>query len=104
MFGVEAKVGLTIFSLPDEIISVLNTEDNLNEITNTGFRDNVEDIEISNFNILIDSDSFTYIVCKMSASNAHPCSNCKSTFHVICGKTNGEELAQLNAQKNRQNE
>jgi hypothetical protein len=29
MFGVEAKVGLTSFSLPDEIISKISTEDDL---------------------------------------------------------------------------
>jgi hypothetical protein len=37
-FGVEAKVGLTSSSLPDEIISKISTEDDLKDITNTGFR------------------------------------------------------------------
>jgi hypothetical protein len=35
---VEAKVGLTSSSLPDEIISKISTEDDLKDITNTGFR------------------------------------------------------------------
>jgi hypothetical protein len=26
-----------------------------------------------------------------STSNAHSCSKCSNTVHVICGKTNGEE-------------
>jgi hypothetical protein len=38
MFGVEAKVGLTSSSLPDDIISKISTEDDLKDITNTGFR------------------------------------------------------------------
>jgi hypothetical protein len=38
MFGVEAKVGLTSSSLPDEIISKISTEDDLKDSTNTGFR------------------------------------------------------------------
>ena len=38
MFGVEAKVGLTSSSLPDEIISKINTENDLKDSTNTGFR------------------------------------------------------------------
>jgi hypothetical protein len=36
MFGVEAKVGLTSSSLPDEIISKISTADDLKDITNTG--------------------------------------------------------------------
>jgi hypothetical protein len=39
MFGVEAKVGLTSSSLPDEIISKTSTEDDLKDSTNTGFYD-----------------------------------------------------------------
>ena len=38
MFGVEAKVGLTSSSIPDDIISKISTEDDLKDITNTGFR------------------------------------------------------------------
>jgi hypothetical protein len=38
MFGVEAKVGLTSSSLPDEIISKISTEDDLKDITHTGVR------------------------------------------------------------------
>ncbi|XP_071176328.1 SCAN domain-containing protein 3-like [Mytilus edulis] len=91
MFGVEAKVDLTTSSLPDEIISLLNTEDDLKDITNTGFRDNEEGMEINNINIPIDSDEITCIVCQKPASNAHSCSNCTSTVRVICGKANGEE-------------
>jgi hypothetical protein len=36
-------------------------------------------------------DSVTCIVCQKPASNAHSCSKCSNTVHVICGKTNGEE-------------
>ena len=47
MFGVEAKVGLTSSSLPDEIISKINTKDDLKDITNTGFRNDCDIIEIT---------------------------------------------------------
>lgn len=73
--------------MPYEIISLLNKEDDLKAITNTGFRDNEEDIEINNINIPIDSDKCTCIVCQKQVPNAHSCSNCKSTVHVMCGKT-----------------
>jgi hypothetical protein len=47
MFGVEAKVGLTSSSLPDEIISKISTEDDLKDITNTGVRNDFDIIEIT---------------------------------------------------------
>jgi hypothetical protein len=47
MFGVEAKVGLTSSSLPDEIISKISTEDDLKDSTNTGFRNDFDIIEIT---------------------------------------------------------
>jgi hypothetical protein len=47
MFGVEAKVGLTSTSLPDEIISKISTEDDLKDSTNTGFRNDFDIIEIT---------------------------------------------------------
>jgi hypothetical protein len=36
------------------------------------------------------TDSVTCIVCQKPASNAHSCSKCSNTVHVICGKTNEE--------------
>jgi hypothetical protein len=42
MFGVKAKVGLTSSSLPDEIISKINTGDDLKDITNTGVRNDFD--------------------------------------------------------------
>ena len=39
------------YSLPDEIILLLNTEDDLKDITNTGFRDEVEDFTSNDINI-----------------------------------------------------
>jgi hypothetical protein len=47
MFGVEAKVVLTSSSLPDEIISKISTEDDLKDSTNTGFRNDIDIIEIT---------------------------------------------------------
>jgi hypothetical protein len=47
MVGVEAKVGLTSSSLPDEIISKINTGDDLKDITNTGVRNDFDIIEIT---------------------------------------------------------
>ena len=92
MFGVEAKVDLTSSSLPDEIISKISTEEDLKDSTNTGFRNDFDIIEItdevSGTGI---TDSVTCIVCQKPASNAHSCSKCSNTVHVICGKTNGEE-------------
>jgi hypothetical protein len=92
MFGVEAKVGLTSSSLPDEIISKISTEDDLKDITNTGFRNDFDIIEITDeVSGTGNTDSVTCIVCQKPASNAHSCSKCSNTVHVICGKTNGEE-------------
>jgi hypothetical protein len=92
MFGVEAKVGLTSSSLPDEIISKISTEDDLKDITNTGFRNNFDIIEITDeISGTGNTDSVTCIVCQKPASNAHSCSKCSNTVHMICGKTNGEE-------------
>jgi hypothetical protein len=36
------KVGLISSSLPDEIISKISTEDDLKDITNTGFRNDFD--------------------------------------------------------------
>jgi hypothetical protein len=47
MFGVEAKVGLTSSSLPNEIISKISTEDDLKDSTSTGFRNDFDIIEIT---------------------------------------------------------
>jgi hypothetical protein len=92
MFGVEAKVGLTSSSLPDEIISKISTEDDLKDITNTGVRNDFDIIEITDeVSGTGNTDSVTCIVCQKPASNAHSCSKCSNTVHVICGKTNGEE-------------
>jgi hypothetical protein len=92
MFGVEAKVGLTSSSLPDEIISKISTEDDLKDITNTGVRNDFDIIEITDeVSGTGNTDNVTCIVCQKPASNAHSCSKCSNTVHVICGKTNGEE-------------
>ena len=92
MFGVEAKVGLISSSLPDEIISKISTEDDLKDSTNTGFRNDFDIIEITDeVSGTGNTDSVTCIVCQKPASNAHSCSKCSNTVHVICGKTNGEE-------------
>ena len=45
MFGVEAKVGLTSSSLPNEIISKISTEDYPKDSTNTGFRNDFDIVE-----------------------------------------------------------
>jgi hypothetical protein len=92
MFGVEAKVGLTSSSLPDAIISKIITEDDLKDSTNTGFRNDFDIIEITDeVSGTGNTDSVTCIVCQKPASNAHSCSKCSNTVHVICGKTDGEE-------------
>jgi hypothetical protein len=92
MFGVEAKVGLTSSSLPDEIISKISTEDDLKDVTNTGFRNDFDIIEITDeVSGTGNTNSVTFIVCQKPASNAHSCSKCSNTVRVICGKTNGEE-------------
>jgi hypothetical protein len=92
MFGVEAKVGLTSSSLPDEIISKISIDDDLKDSTNTGFRNDFDIIEITDeVSGTGNTDSVTCIVCQKPASNAHSCSKCSNTVHVICGKTNGEE-------------
>jgi hypothetical protein len=86
-FGVDAKVGLTSSSLPDEIISKISTEDDLKDITNTGFRNDFDIIEITDeVSDTGNTDSVTCIVCQKAASNAHSCSKCSNIVHVICGK------------------
>ena len=94
MFGVEAKVDLTSSSLPDEIISKISTEDDLKDSTNTGFRNDIDNIEITDeVSGTGNTDSVTCIVCQKPASNAHSCSKCSNTVHVICEKTNGEKAS-----------
>jgi hypothetical protein len=92
MLGVEAKVGLTSTSLPDEIISKISTEDDLKDITHTGVRNDFDIIEITDgVSGTGNTESVACIVCQKPAPNAHSCSICSNFVHVICGKTNGEE-------------
>jgi hypothetical protein len=66
--------------------------DDLKDITNTGVRNDFDIIEITDeISGTGNTESVTCIVCQKPASNAHSCSKCSNTVHVICGKTNGEE-------------
>ena len=57
-----------------------------------GFRNDFDIIEITDeVSGTGNTDSVTCIVSQKPASNAHSCSKCSNTVHVICGKTNGEE-------------
>ena len=83
MFGVQAKVGLTSSSLPDEIIKKISTEDILKDSTNTGFRNDFDIIEITDeVSGIGNTDSVTCIVCQKPASNTHLCSKNVATLYM----------------------
>jgi hypothetical protein len=79
MLGVEAKVGLTSTSLPDEIISKISTEDDLKDITHTGVRNDFDIIEITDgVSGTGNTESVACIVCQKPAPSAHSCSICSN--------------------------
>lgn len=95
MFGVDAKVGLTSSSLPDELISKIDTEEHLTYLANLELNTNTTDDEQTDDEQMDISEppanAETCIVCDKPASRAHSCDICKNTVHAICGKSVGEE-------------
>lgn len=102
MFGVDAKVGLASSSLPDELISKIDTEEHLADLANLELNANTPITDTDAEQIQTDDEQMdiseppsvnaeTCIVCQKPASNAHSCNVCKNTVHAICGKSTGVE-------------
>ncbi|VDH95097.1 Hypothetical predicted protein [Mytilus galloprovincialis] len=96
MFGVDARVGLTSFSLPDELIAKIDSEEHLSDLANMELNINTDDENICTTDdeqMEISEPQPTEpktdmcVVCEATALNATSCSSCNKTVHALCGKS-----------------
>ncbi|CAC5399673.1 unnamed protein product [Mytilus coruscus] len=96
MFGVDARVGLTSSSLPDELIAKIDSEEHLSDLANMELNINTDDentcttddeaMEISEPQPT-ELKNDMCVVCEATALNATSCSSCNKTVHALCGKS-----------------
>lgn len=98
LFGREPKAGLSGSDIPPSELLNLETEEQLEILTEKGpaeTTDSETEKKYSNLDVIQNVENLqpnhTCAVCHNEATGAHKCDSCNSVVHAICGITIGEE-------------
>lgn len=83
MFGAPQKIGLKDSSLPEELLSNIETEEELQKLCDQKNSDESEDKHDED-----QREKKFCTICEKEISDTYQCSVCYLPIHIICGKTN----------------